>query len=171
METLHTNPPKSSLHESAGARTAARFAVADRELRPAMGATATDEAFIELLHFYRCRGGMAREIEVLSHLKCRAFQAGQPASRPSEFDRAVRFSWGGWTWLPLFQFNREDLSLRAQPLRVVDELMPVFDGWEVTRWFAARNTWLRDQLPIDVMDENLSLVIEAARVDRFIAAG
>src|SRR5258706_15459189 len=94
METLHTNPPKSSFHESAGARTAARFAVADRELRPAMGATATDEAFIELLHFYRCRGGIAREIEVLSHLRYRAFQAGQPASRPSEFDRAVRLLWG-----------------------------------------------------------------------------
>jgi hypothetical protein len=120
---------------------------------------------------YRCRGGIAREIEVLVHLKQRWSQPDSQPTRPVGFERAIRFSWSGWTWLPMFQFNPIDMSLSAAPARVVEELGPAFDGWEIAQWFVGSNSSLGGQRPIDVLGQQPTRVIEAARVTRFIAAG
>jgi Protein of unknown function (DUF2384) len=134
-----------------------------------------DGCFIEMMRRYRCRGGLAREIEVL--LQWQQRRCGMPSSptqrsmRPAGLAGAIRFEWGGWAWLPLFQFRIEDLSLHEGPARVVDALGPEFDGWEAAQWFITRNNWLRDRRPIDVMDTELGLVLEAARTDRFVAGG
>jgi hypothetical protein len=137
-----------------------------------------DGCFVEMMRCYRSRGGLAREVEVLSQLKHRRPRCDDGRSihpgrsfLPIGFERAIRFAWGGWSWLPLFQFRLDDVTLREGPMRVVDALGPEFDGWDVAQWFTARNAWLRDQRPIDVIDNELVLVIEAARTDRFIAAG
>lgn len=137
----------------------------------------TDACFVDMMRCYRCRGGLARELEVLLQLQHRRSGCGahsiqaKGSIRPESFERAIRFSWGGWTWLPLFQFINEDLSLRETPARVVNALGPEFNGWEVAQWFIERNIWLHDRRPIDVMDTEFGLVIEAARTDRFVAAG
>jgi hypothetical protein len=147
---------------------------------PALSAAnrpSADSCFVDMMGCYRCRGGLAREIEVLTHLnhyhpRCDDHSIHPTLSgRPRGLERAIRFSWGGWTWLPLFQFRMEDATLREEPARVVDALGPEYDGWDVANWFIARNLWLHDQMPIDVMDKELGLVIEAARTDRFIVAG
>lgn len=136
-----------------------------------------DDCFIDMMRCYRCRGGLVRELEVLLQLKDRRPRCDRPlvhsaqAVRPVGFERAIRFSWGGWSWLPLFQFRLADMTLREGPVRVVDALGSEFDGWDVAHWFTAPNAWLRNQRPIDVMDNELVLVIEAARTDRFIAEG
>lgn len=140
------------------------------------GWTGVDSCFVDMMRCYRCRGGLARELEVLLQLERRSGNETQPvqpnrSTRPANFDRAVRFAWGGWTWLPLFQFNMADRVLRRTPARVVDALGPGFDGWEVAQWFVAPNNWLHDRRPIDVMDTELGSVIEAARTDRFVAGG
>jgi Protein of unknown function (DUF2384) len=136
-----------------------------------------DIGFIEMMRGYRCRGGLAREVEVLLQLQQRPLGAearSAPARRsirPEGWAHAIRFEWGGWAWLPLFQFSLADLSLREAPALVVDALGPEFDGWEAAQWFITRNNWLHDRRPIDVMDTQLGLVLEAARTDRFVAGG
>lgn len=136
-----------------------------------------DGCFVDMMRSYRSRRGLARELELLSKLEHRRFrcetqsvQAHCPV-RPEGFERAIRFTWGGWTWLPLFQLRVEDLSLCEASARVVVALGPEFDGWDVAQWFVARNNWLHDRRPLDVMETDLALVIEAARTDRFVAGG
>ena len=50
-------------------------------------------------------------------------------------------------------------------------LRSVFDEWELAEWFACPNSWLGGQTPASqvVLDEQA--VVEAARADRFVAAG
>ena len=133
-------------------------------------AAGQDDAFIELLQLYRAHGGLAREIELLARLKRRG-ATGEAAIRPERFASSIRFPWGGWQWLPLFQFCTDDLSLHPHAARVIDELAAVFDGWALAQWFAASNSCLRGRRPIDVIHVLPDLVVEAARVDRFVAAG
>ena len=84
-------------------------------------------------------------------------------------DGVIRLEWGGSAWLPLFQFRKEDMTVRTESARIVIELSPVFDGWAIAEWFTALNSWLLNRPPIDVLDSHLPAVIDAARTDRFIA--
>ena len=74
-------------------------------------------------------------------------------------------------WLPLFQFEPNSLSLRPESQRVVAELAPYFDGWRLALWFAEPNLWLADRSPVDLLETNPTYVLDAARADRFVAAG
>ena len=139
--------------------------------------TSSDDCFVEMMRCYRGRGGLARELEVLLQLEHRrsveevhSAQLNR-SNRPQGFERAIRFQWSGWTWLPLFQFSMAEPTLREAPARVVDALGPGFDGWDVAQWFVSPNGWLHDRRPIDVMDMELGMVLEAARTDRFVAEG
>jgi hypothetical protein len=71
----------------------------------------------------------------------------------------------------MFQFDGSDMSLREGPQRVVRELAPVFDDWEVAVWFASPNSLLAHALPVDLVIDDLFSVVQAARADRFIARG
>ena len=51
------------------------------------------------------------------------------------------------------------------------ELEGAFDDWEIGAWFAQPNSWLDEQLPLDVVGRDDDAVIHAARADRFIARG
>ena len=118
-----------------------------------------DRAFIDLLRAYRCHGGLARESQLPG-------RCGAPAG-----SWPIRFEWNGVGWLPLFQFEQGTLALREAPRRVIAELSPAFDGWSMATWFAEPNSWLDGARPVKRLDADLTAVLEAARVDRFIAAG
>ena len=118
-----------------------------------------DRAFIDLLRGYRCHGGLARESQLPG-------RCGAPAG-----SWPIRFEWSGVGWLPLFQFEPGTLALREAPRRVIAELSPAFDGWSMATWFAEPNSWLDGARPVKRLDADLTAVLEAARVDRFIAAG
>jgi hypothetical protein len=79
------------------------------------------------------------------------------------------FEWRDALWVPMFQFELRDLSVREGSRKVLAELMPVFHGWALAAWFARRNSWLNDRSPVDTLDSNLTAVLETARVDRFVA--
>jgi hypothetical protein len=119
-----------------------------------------DRAFIDMLRGYRCHGGLARE----SELPCRA-------RGPAQDTGSIRFEWSGVCWLPLFQFEPCSLALRESPRRVMAELAPAFDGWGMASWFAEPSHWLGGARPVERLDADLPAVLEAARADRFIAAG
>jgi hypothetical protein len=129
-----------------------------------------DRAFIELLRGYRCHGGLARESELPG--RCGTLpQAGGEGTSHAPWCRPIRFEWNGMHWLPLFQFEPGTFTLRDAPRRVIEALSPAFDGWSLATWFAEANCWLAGAMPVQRLDADLPAVLEAARADRFIAAG
>jgi hypothetical protein len=83
----------------------------------------------------------------------------------------VSFEVHGQIWLPMFQFDPSDLHVRPGVKKVIDELRGVFDDWELAEWFAHPNSSLAGQTPASEVVCNEQAVLEAARVDRFVAAG
>ena len=71
----------------------------------------------------------------------------------------------------MFQFDLRDLSTKHGPRQVLNELGTAFDGWELAVWFVQPNSWLNDRSPVDLLNTQLSAVLEAARADRFIVTG
>jgi hypothetical protein len=129
---------------------------------------ARDALFVEMLRAYRRSGGLAREAEILE----RTHAARSPGWKvDSDSGALICFEWGQRFWLPWFQFDPADMSLRPGPGRVVAELSPIFDGWGLASWFARPNLWIGNARPVDLIDDCLAGVLGAARADRFIAAG
>ncbi len=129
---------------------------------------ARDALFVEMLRAYRRSGGLAREAEILD----RTHACRSPGWRvDSVSGTIICFEWGQRFWLPWFQFDPADMSLRPGPARVIAELSPIFDGWALASWFAQPNLWIGNARPIDLIDECLAGVLGAARADHFIAAG
>jgi hypothetical protein len=81
------------------------------------------------------------------------------------------FDWRSTFWVPMFQFDLGDLSIRQAPRRVIAQLGSSFDGWAISTWFSQPNSRLKGRRPVDLLESNLPQVLESARIDRFIAAG
>ena len=132
------------------------------------GLNGRDVTFIDMLRAFRRSGGLAREEDILER---RAHGGSTIRARADDAAALICFEWDRKLWLPWFQFDRESLDLLPGPASVINELAPVFDGWELASWFAQPNLWLGNGRPIDLLDTSLSPVLGAARADRFIAAG
>jgi hypothetical protein len=81
------------------------------------------------------------------------------------------FEWQNHFWVPMFQFDPKDLTVKHEVRRVVHELASVLDNWTLARWFAEPNTWLKGKRPVDMVSRQFSEVLGAARADRFVATG
>jgi hypothetical protein len=81
------------------------------------------------------------------------------------------FEWQDHFWVPMFQFNRHDMSVKQEVHRVVRELDGVLDNWTLACWFTMPNAWLKGSRPVDLVDRQFSNVLGAARADRLAAAG
>ncbi len=127
--------------------------------------------FATMARRYRDGGGLLTGNEVAQLV---GRHADQSTSRVAHWivDRSVvSLSWRAQIWLPLFQFESCDMSLRPGTERVVRELTPVFDDWDLAVWFTNPNGWLDDAMPLDVLAFDLAAVLDAARADRFVAKG
>jgi hypothetical protein len=85
--------------------------------------------------------------------------------------RVVSFGWHGEYLVPMFQFDRADMTVRRPVSAILDELDGTFDDWDLATWFALPNTWLDDEAPVDVVLRDPHATLQAARADRFIARG
>jgi hypothetical protein len=132
------------------------------------GLSARDVTFIDMLRAFRRSGGLARERDILERS---ADAGGTIRARAEDAAALICFEWDCKLWLPWFQFDRESLDLLPGPASVINELAPVFDGWEMASWFAQPNLWLGNGRPIDLLDASLLPVLGAARADRFVAGG
>jgi acyl-CoA synthetase (AMP-forming)/AMP-acid ligase II len=130
-----------------------------------------DRQFLSMTQAYGRAGGLASGDAVARLLrKC----SDQPISMLARWivERSiVSIEWQSQLLIPLFQFDPSDMSLRPCVTQVVQELRSVFDAWELALWFAQPNVWLRDAAPMDDVQRDTAMVLEAARTDRFIAGG
>ena len=79
--------------------------------------------------------------------------------------------WNNHFWLPMFQFEPGDMSMKRSVCKIRCELTHVLDNWTLAAWFAEPNVWLKNRCPVDMLDANYPAVFAAARADRFVAAG
>ena len=81
----------------------------------------------------------------------------------------LSIAWSSTHWIPLFQFDRRDLSVHREVSCVLAELRDVYDNWEIGCWFTEPNSWLDARRPLDLLFIVPGRVSQAARADRFIA--
>ena len=83
----------------------------------------------------------------------------------------VSYEWRSHCWIPLFQFDICNMSIKQEVRRVSQVLCPVFDNAMLAMWFTEPNAWLKGRRPVDWIDSHFSDVLYAARAHRFVAAG
>ena len=143
-------------------------------LRPAQAnADPCDQEFAVLRTAYRASGGIARGDDLARLLD--EHHSGDFVSLAMSILEAevFAFQWRQTFWVPMFQFDLRDLSVKPNhnARRVLTELAGEFDGWALALWFAEPNHGLHGARPVDVLNAKLPDVLQAARSDRFIAAG
>lgn len=147
-------------------------AVASRSPAPA-SAEPCDRDFAVLRTAYRASGGIARGDDLARFLG--EHHSGDFVSLAMSIleGELFAFQWQQTFWVPMFQFDLRDLVVKPNPnaRRVLNELAGEFDGWALALWFAQPNHWLHGARPVDVLNADLPEVLQAARTDRFIAAG
>jgi hypothetical protein len=139
----------------------------DEGLRP----VPSDRDFVAMRTGYRPTGGIARGDDLARLLE--DLQRGDVSmlARLIASGEVFGFEWHGSFWIPMFQFDLSDLTVKPAARQVQGELAQVFDGWTMAVWFAQRNSWLDERKPVDLLDTELPAVLQAARADRFIASG
>jgi acyl-CoA synthetase (AMP-forming)/AMP-acid ligase II len=135
------------------------------------GRRVEDKQFVAMAHAYRRSGGLASGDEVARLLRKRCDQPISMLARWIVDRSVVSFVWQSRTLLPMFQFERSNMSLCRGVSEVVQELSAVFDEWALATWFAQPNSWLHDAAPVDVIAGDPAEVLWAARADRFVARG
>lgn len=139
--------------------------------RTEIGQLPSEHDFGLLRHAFRPSGGIARGDDLsrlLEDHRCGDFIS---LARFIAHHEIFAFQWRDSFWIPMFQFDLQDLSIRTEPRRVLAELESVFDGWSMAVWFAQPNSWLHGHRPVDLLQTDLDGVLQAACADRFIANG
>lgn len=124
-----------------------------------------------LLAAFRKTGGVVRGDELAMMLE--DLKMGDVASlgKAMATGEICSFQWRSAFWIPMFQFDLDNLSFKRGHRKILRELTGVFDGWMLAAWFAQPNSWLGGRKPVDLLGSNLSAVHEAARADRYVAIG
>ena len=144
---------------------------ADASALEDIGGVPNSRGFRALLWAYRATGGAARGEALVGLLQARRRGDLASLTRHIVSGEIFSFEWRHTFWVPMFQFEPGDLSIKHGPRKVLAELVTVFDSWSLAAWFAQPNSWLKRQRPVDLLDSNLPAVFAAARADRFAANG
>lgn len=84
--------------------------------------------------------------------------------------RMLGVAWNHEVWIPGFQFEPHG-AIKPAATAVFLELVPSHDPWDLAAWFITPSIWLHDDRPIDLLEAAPARVLEAARVDRYVANG
>jgi hypothetical protein len=129
------------------------------------------EEFMTLLKAYRPSGGLLRAQEAAARCKPHSGTDVQTLAGWIVRRKVVSFEWLHRIWLPLFQFNRLDMTRQTGLDAILSELTAVYDDWEIANWFARPNVWLAGCLPSATLTDDAPEVLEAARAERYLVAG
>ena len=127
--------------------------------------------FDAIISAYQLSGGTTRADDLELMLEEKRKHRFVSVARQIALRDIFSFEWQSQFWVPMFQFYPQDLTVRQEVVRVVHELTSVLDNWTLAVWFTEPNSWLRGRRPVDMMDRHFSDVLNAARADRFVAAG
>lgn len=97
----------------------------------------------------------------------------QPISQVARWivDRQiVNFDACDLIWVPLFQFEPHRFILRDEVRRAIGELIHAFDDREIAQWFSCPSASLCWKSPAEAVRADPGAVLEAARLERFLAA-
>jgi hypothetical protein len=122
--------------------------------------------FVTLLNAFRESGGLARANEVASQFQRRSDGNAAVLGDWLVKREAISFEWDSRLWMPLFQFNASDMSLRAGLADILTELVQVYDDWDLAHWFAKPNAWLSEELPANALAVAAPQVLWAACAER-----
>jgi hypothetical protein len=139
----------------------------DRDLADAC----SESEFDAMREAYRLSGGLASGDDLARLLEDRHCGDFVSLARLIVSGQVFGFDWQDTFWVPMFQLELGDLTFKSGPRQVRLELAPQFAGWALAVWFVQPNCWLGNARPVDQLDSNLPAVLEAARADRYIAAG
>ena len=128
-------------------------------------------AFDALISAYRGSGGTARAEDLALLLAEKGQGSFSSLARGIVKGEIFSIEWNSHFWLPMFQFEAHDMSMKHSVRKIMSELAHVLDNWSLATWFAEPNVWLRNCRPVDMLDSNLPEVFAAARAERFVAAG
>jgi hypothetical protein len=119
--------------------------------------------FIAPLEAFRATGDTAPG-EIVGRL-LEEHQVGNAASlgRLIYTFQAFGFEWRDRLWIPMFQFDANDLALKAKAQRVRAMLPSLGSGWTLASWFAGPNARLGGRSPANVLDSDLDAVMRPAR--------
>lgn len=124
---------------------------------------ASGRGFIALLEVFRDSGGTAPGDVVARLLE--DHQSGDLVSlaKSIHLGRVFGFEWRSSLWVPMFQFDTDDLTVKPAAQAVRAALPELGSGWAVAVWFASRNEMLEGRRPVDLLEDEPDRVLDAAR--------
>lgn len=131
----------------------------------------SNHAFDAMVDVYKSCGGTARADDLALLLEERKVGNFVSVAKRMVSRDIFSFEWQNHFWVPMFQFNPVDMSVKQEVRRVAHELNSVLDNWTLSQWFTEPNAWLKGRRPVEMVDRQFSAVLGAARADRFVAAG
>lgn len=152
--------------DSVAASIDALIPVPDHEIGDAPSAA----GFAAMQSAFAPSGGMLHADDLVRGLRERQRGDYVSLARMIAAREVCSYEWQRDLWLPMFQFDPHDLSVKQSARMVLDELGNEFQYWALAAWFARPNPWLADRRPVDLLRMNPLAVLEAACADRYIAA-
>jgi hypothetical protein len=131
----------------------------------------TQQSFIALQNAYRVTGGLGNGQDLAARLHMSGEGSSATLARWIGHQQVLSFTWDDEHWLPMFQFDPRDLSLRRGLRQVLAELFDVMDGWEIALWFAQPNDALKGHTPASQWLSDWPAVFQAVRLQRFVMKG
>ena len=143
-----------------------------RRMQPCLDTPPAAPDHAAMVQAYRHAGGLVSSDCAAVLLRAHREQPISQLARWIVGRHIVSFDWQGERLVPLFQFERADMSLRPRVREVVLELTDAFDDdLEVAAWFTSPNSWLRAVVPLVLLEIDAPAVLDAARSDRYLARG
>ena len=131
----------------------------------------TRRGFAALLAAFLATGGTARGDDVARLLADHGIGDFIGLAKLIANGDVFGFEWRHELWIPMFQFELRNLSVKPATHQVLAALDCGFDGWSCAVWLARPNSCLNFRTSVDLLATRLADVLVAARTDRFIAVG
>lgn len=130
------------------------------------GSLPSSHGFAAMLLAYKTTGGTLRGDDLSRLLEQRQKGAHVSLAKLIVSREIFSFEWNYNAWVPMFQFEPGDMSVRQGTRQVLAELASFRHGWGLASWFIEPNPHLKGRLPVNLMSSELPAVIDAARAER-----
>jgi hypothetical protein len=116
-----------------------------------------------MMDAYRLTRGLARAQEVFTmYQSCHGSNVVTLAGWIVNRD-VISFDWESKIWVPLFQFNRSDMTILPSLSAVLSLLNPILVPWDLAMWFAQPHVRWCGRTPSEALSLDPKGVLDAAR--------